>query len=72
MLKAIKLWWIKRQFREAVITFRNTCPELGLSMAGMFAPNVWLAAREANRLAEILKEIDPEFPKAWVPLKDKP
>jgi hypothetical protein len=70
MIASIKLWWLKRKFRAAYLHYRDTRPEYGLAMAGMMRPGIYMAAREANRIAEQLKELDPGFPKSWKPLPE--
>ena len=68
---------LKRMFKRAYADYLydiNKAMErhdAGISMCYMLNPSLAVAAREVNLLAEKLREVDPEFPKEWVPLKEK-
>lgn len=70
-MSALKVWWLKRQFRASYLHYRDTHSGLGLSMAGMLQPSIYASAKRCNEIAEKLMALDPQFPKTWQPLPEK-
>ena len=60
----------KAQFKHHYIRFNQgmTGMDCGIAMAVYIRPELGSLRSELNRLAEVLREHDPEFPTNWTPL----
>lgn len=63
---------LKRIMRESILAHDRALSNLdcGANLAAVISPDVLKFARRANSIARELAQVDPQFPKDWIPLPE--